>query len=184
MKLRSLILTALTIALVVGLAQLKVTAREKTLEIVDGFDVKRYAGTWYEIARLPNWFERNCSGNISATYSVQADGTISVSNQCLKKQGGNELANGIALVKDPKSKIGHLRVTFAPKWLRMLPFVWADYCVLYLDDNYKFALIGEPQRKYLWILAREQTIEKAQFDKMLQLALKQGFDLSKLVRNF
>jgi apolipoprotein D and lipocalin family protein len=183
MKSRIFVLTAVTVTLVV-LAGLQASARANTLEIVDDLDVKRYAGTWYEIARLPNWFERNCSGDITANYSINADGTIAVSNRCTKKNGVAEAANGIGRFKDPELKKGHLKVTFAPGWLRFLPFVWADYCVIYLDDGYKFALIGEPGRKYLWVLAREKNIDKEQLDKMLQIAEKQGFNLSKLIRNF
>ena len=173
------VILALTIATFCGLS---VSARSKKLQIIDNLDIKRYAGTWYEIDRLPNWFERNCGCNITATYSLNKDGTINVANQCDKKDGKAEIANGAGKFKDQKSRNGHLKVTFAPSWLRLVPLVWADYCILYLDDDYRFALIGEPGRKYLWILARERKIEHSQFDKMLKIARDQGFDLSPLIR--
>lgn len=156
--------------------------KTRSLRKVENLDLEKYSGTWFEVARLPNYFERNCSSEITAKYSLRPDGQIDVRNSCKKKCGSVEVAQGIGKTKEPNSKIGHLKVTFAPGFLRAIPFVWADYCVIDVDNDYKFALVGDPSRKYLWILSRDQHMDETNYSRLVQLAADEGFDVSKLIK--
>ena len=128
-------------------------------QAVQSVDLNRYAGKWYEIARLPMFFQRNCTSDVTATYTLQPTGKVEVNNQCMGKDGkpmqsiGEASKNG-----DSGSK---LKVTFLPQGLRWLPVGKADYWVLDLNPNYNHALVGTPNQKYLWILSRTPTMDEA-----------------------
>jgi apolipoprotein D and lipocalin family protein len=135
--------------------------------VVEHVDLNRYTGTWYEIARLPNSFEKGLQ-NISATYSIRDDGKINVLNKGQKISGGEwNVASGIARIPD-KSVPAKLKVSFF--W----PFS-GKYWILYLDENYQYVLVGEPSRKYMWILSRNPHMDKDAFDKLLQIEKEKGF---------
>ncbi len=155
-------------------------AADAPLPVVDTLDLNRYAGTWHEIARYPNYFERQCVGDVTATYSTNADGTIRVVNACRKDDGTMTQAEGVARVVTPPSK---LQVRFAPDWLAWLPFVWANYWVIDLADDYSYAVVGEPGRQYLWILARAPQISDDAYARIVAKLPALGFDPARLVRN-
>lgn len=123
----------------------------KPLTTVASVDVKRYLGTWYEIARYDHEFERNCTG-VTATYSLNPDGTIKVLNRCHRGSlsAAADDAEGTARIVD-KSTNAKLGVTFF--W----PFE-GDYWILELDPEYQWAVVGEPSGRYLWILSRSPQI--------------------------
>ena len=149
------------------------------LATVQAIDLERYAGRWHEIARLPNWFERSCASDLSATYGVRTDGTIDVTNACTRIDGTRDSSVGLARVVGP----GRLEVRFAPSWLGWLPFVWGDYWVIDLDREYRHVLIGTPNREYLWILGREPVLPDAVVDDLLQKARDLGFPVERVVRS-
>ncbi len=182
MKLRYFLYATLPVTILLFFG-LKACAKSKPLKIVENIDIQKYSGTWNEIARTPNWFERNCSTDITAEYGILPNGHISVVNQCKSRLNRNDSARGVGRKKDSSSQAGHFKVTFAPKWIRVLPFVWADYCVLFVDQNYQYAVVGEPKRKYLWFLARTKIVPAEKYDQMLLVAKQQGFDTSTLIRN-
>lgn len=155
-------------------------AAEAPLPVVAALDLKRYAGTWHEIARYPNYFERQCARDITATYGTSADGTIRVVNACRKDDGTMMQAEGVARVVTPPSK---LEVRFAPDWLAWLPFVWANYWVIDLADDYSYAVVGEPRREYLWILARAPQMDEGVYARIVARLPALGFDPARLVRN-
>jgi apolipoprotein D and lipocalin family protein len=148
----------------------------------DWVEPARYVGRWYEIARLPNRFQDQCAGDVAATYSLRDDGRITVVNECRTKDGDVDRAEGLARRADPKGPASRLKVRFAPAWLSFLPWVWGDYWILELDREYRFALVGEPSRKYLWILARNPVMDHAAFEGLVASAARLGFDTSRLVR--
>jgi apolipoprotein D and lipocalin family protein len=115
-------------------------------------DLERYAGDWFEIARFPNRFQRSCVGDVRASYTRRADGQIDVVNWCRTAEGYIE-ARGIARIADPHTS-AKLKVRFAPAWLSWLSAVWGDYWVIGLAPDYSWAVVGDPSREYLWILAR------------------------------
>jgi apolipoprotein D and lipocalin family protein len=154
-------------------------AQAPTLPTVTALDLQHYAGKWYEIARLPMWFERHCINDVSATYTLKADQAISVLNTCRTSEGMIS-AQGIAVVPHAQYP-GQLRVRFAPAWLSFLPFVWGDYWVIDLAPDYSWALVGAPSRKYLWILSRTPTLEAATTTYLKDKSRSLGFDADNMI---
>ena len=124
------------------------------LDLVDEVDLDRYQGVWYEIALLPNRFQARCVASTAAEYTRLDDGRVRVVNRCRTADGEFDQAEGVARPADP-DRPAALEVRFAPKWLSFLPFVWGKYQIMALDEDYQWAMVGAPSRKYLWILARE-----------------------------
>ena len=154
---------------------------DRPLAVVSNLDLQRYAGRWYEIARFPNRFQDKCAGDVEAVYTVRDDGRITVVNRCRERNGAMAEARGLARrVKGAPPSV--LEVRFAPAFLGFLPMVWGDYQVMALDDAHTHALIGTPDRKYLWVLSRTPALEPATFDQLVTTAKAQGFDVSRLVR--
>ena len=143
---------------------------------VDSVDLKKYAGTWYEIGRLPMYFQRKCAGDVTANYAEKADGSgIVVTNKCVGEDGSGISAEGLAKPADDTGS--KLKVTFLPSWIRWLPVGRADYWVLARDADYKTALVGTPDKDYLWLLARSPNISQETYAKYRQIAQQQGYDL-------
>lgn len=149
------------------------------LQAVPDLDLARYAGTWHEIARLPMYFERRCARDITATYTPRADGSIAVRNACVRDDGVRMSSQGEARKRGASN--AKLQVRFAPGWLSALPFVWADYWVIAVDEDYRWAVVGEPGREYLWILSREPTVDAKTFEDLKGRARMHGYDLSELI---
>lgn len=143
---------------------------------VDSVDLNEYAGTWYEIGRLPMYFQRKCAGDVTANYTQKTDGSgIIVTNKCMAEDGSGITAEGLAKPVDESGS--KLKVTFLPKWIRWIPVGRADYWVLARDADYKTALVGTPDKKYLWLLARSPNISQETYTKYRQVAQQQGYDL-------
>lgn len=147
--------------------------RSVPIGVVANLDLDRYLGKWYEIARYPNRFERNCQG-VTAEYSRRPDGKIRVLNTCHKGSptGPVEIAEGQASIAGP----GKLDVTFVP-WL---PFAKGDYWVLHVDPGYQMAVVGEPKGRFGWILSRAPEISDATYARALAVLERNGYDTSKL----
>jgi apolipoprotein D and lipocalin family protein len=148
----------------------------------DWVDLARYAGRWYEIARLPNRFQDQCAGDVAATYTLRPDGRVAVVNECRRKDGRTTRAEGMARRADEKGPSSRLKVRFAPAVLSFLPFVWGDYWILELDQDYRHAVVGDPARKYLWILSRSPEMDTATYESLAAAAGRLGFDARRLVR--
>ncbi len=152
------------------------------LRVVPSIDPERYAGTWYEVARLPNRFQKKCAGDVAATYTVRSDGGLDVLNRCRKADGQLTSVKGRARVADRRGPNSKLEVRFAPAFLSFLPFVWGDYQIIDLAPDYSYALVGEPGRKYLWVLSRTPRMDEAAYGRALARATEEGFDVSRLIR--
>lgn len=175
-------LVLLGLLLGTSLSSSKDEGAQRPLQVVSSLDLNRYMGTWYEIARLPNSFQKKCVGDVTANYTLNEDGTVRVINRCRKEDGEMTEAEGKArrLSEDePNSK---LKVRFAPAWLSWLPFVWGNYWVIDLAEDYSYAVIGEPDREYLWILSRTPRMEDAVYQKILERIKAQGYDPAGLVK--
>ncbi|HEY8682503.1 MAG TPA: lipocalin family protein [Rhodanobacter sp.] len=142
-------------------------------------DLARYAGQWHEIAHLPMSFQRKCVDTITATYTANPDGTIGVRNTCRTWDGTIDTANGVA--KKAHGQPGALKLRFAADWLAWLPWVWADYWVIDLDADYRWAVVGGPSRKYLWILSRDPRMNPTLFQNLKERAQQRGYPVNKLV---
>ncbi len=141
------------------------------LETVSKVELDRYLGKWYEIAHLPAGFQNGCN-QTTATYSLQENGNISVLNEC-SKNGKYKKAKGTAKVVD-KQTGAKLKVTFF--W----PF-YGDYWILKLGENYDYAVVGTPNRKYLWILSRTPTIDTKLYSELTEFAKSKGFNIDNLI---
>ena len=196
--------TVIALAIIVPLAMYSAFASTEGGETqvqpvtsVDAVNLSEYTGTWYEIARFPMYFQRKCASDVTATYSLNIKAgvkggldasaseltnadveSVGVLNACKKSNGEMMQANGLAT---PANQTGsELKVTFLPKWLRWLPCGKADYCVLDLADDYSHALVGTPDRKYLWILSRTPNMTQSAYDSLTETARMQGFDTTQL----
>ena len=156
-------------------------ARESgTVQTVDSVDLTRYAGDWFEIARFPNRFQDECAGDVRATYVTRPDGRIDVVNRCRDQSGGTVEARGVARVVDAQTR-AKLQVRFAPAWLSWLPMVWGDYWVIGRASDYSWAVVGSPDRDYLWILARRPALDWERHSLALATASANGYDVSRLL---
>jgi apolipoprotein D and lipocalin family protein len=164
----SLLLTCALPVLLVGRA---LSAPPKLVP-VSGFDLNRYLGKWYEIARLPFSFEKDLV-NVTATYSLRSDGKVKVVNEGYKKtkSGKHDVAEGKAKFAKSPDK-GYLRVSFF--WI-----FYGDYIIVELDPDYKYAMVAS-SHKYLWILSREPKMDNAILDKLVKKAQELGFETTKL----
>ncbi|HWT16686.1 MAG TPA: lipocalin family protein [Patescibacteria group bacterium] len=144
---------------------------------VERIELDRYLGTWHEVARLPNRYQDDCISGTTATYLRGEDGEIVVRNACTADDGERLSVDGVA--REVVSGSGNLQVRFAPRWLAWLP-VWADYWVLDLDPDYRWAVVGGPTRKFLWVLAREPQLDPVVFDGIKTRAAARGYAVERL----
>lgn len=140
--------------------------------VIDDFDLSKYLGTWYEIARFDHSFERGLD-NVTAEYLLRDDGMVDVINSGWK-DGKFEVANGKAKQPDPLTDPAHLKVSF-------FLFFYSDYNVMMLDDSYQVSLVGSKSPKYLWILSRTPELSDSVLDAVLEEAESRGYDTGKLI---
>ncbi len=151
----------------------------QTVASVSSLDLNRYSGLWYEVGRLPLKWEDADASDITAEYTLEDDGCVRVDNRCIDKNG--KASQSIGRATPVKGEVARLQVTFLPQFLRWIPFTTGDYWVLKIDDAYSVALVGTPDQKNLWLLAREPRIEDATKAAYLAEATRQGFDLEKWI---
>ncbi|MFT3858931.1 MAG: lipocalin family protein [Aquabacterium sp.] len=165
-----------------------VAAPLPALQAVPTVDLSRYQGLWYQIAYYPNTFQKQCVSHTTAQYAPAANNQITVTNSCKTADGSTSTAVGAARIKQPRllgvplgpGTPSKLEVRFAPAALSWIPGVWANYWVIQLADDYRYAVVGEPTRKFLWILSRTPVLDpadRAQIEGTLQ---QQGYDPTKL----
>ncbi|HEU5297127.1 MAG TPA: lipocalin family protein [Burkholderiaceae bacterium] len=148
------------------------------LDTVARLDLARYAGTWYEIARLPVPSKARCDGQPRAHYALHGDGLL-VRNAC-PHHGKQRTASGVARTV-PGSGGAKLKISLWPAWLRWLPPAWSDYWVLHVDEGYRVAVVGHPDRRHLWLLSRERRLDAARLDALLRFAGARGFAVERLI---
>lgn len=146
---------------------------------VGSLDLDRYIGLWYEIGRLPLRWEQAEASDITANYTLEGDGAVRVDNRCIDKDG--KASQAIGRATPVNGQPGRLQVSFLPERLRWIPFTKGDYWVLKIDDDYTVALVGTPDHKNLWLLAREPRIDPATEESYLAEATRQGFDLEQWI---
>lgn len=144
------------------------------LPTVEKVDISKYSGRWYEIARLPNSFEKGLEC-VTATYTQKSNGKMEVLNKGYSAEKGSyKTSKGTARVHDGTFP-GRLKVTFF--W----PFS-GNYYILSLDEKYQYALVGDPSRKYLWVLARTKTLDTSIYEDLLHHAETYGFNIQEVIR--
>lgn len=146
------------------------------LKTVNFVDLNRYAGLWHQIAFFPTRFQKNCTLNTTAEYGLRSDGKVSVRNECTKNKNGKRVSiEGYARVVDTVTQ-AKLKVKFF--WFAPA----GDYWVIDLGANYEYAVVGTPDRDYLWILSRSPTMCRSVYDGLVEAARNQGFPVEKLVK--
>ena len=142
-----------------------------------GLDPKQLAGTYYEVARTPNAFERQCIGRVTTTYDVRPDGRMDVFNECRKESGTETRVHGIGR---PATNGATIEVRFPTPWLSRRP--WPDYEILAAGPEYSYVVAGDPGRNHLWILSRLPRMPQLAYTQAIEIAKGQGHDVARLVR--
>ncbi len=140
---------------------------------VPSLDLERYAGRWYEIARLPNSFEDPNCLTVTADYTLRADKTVEVVNTCVLRDDVDRSV-GTARVPDPAAP-AKLEVSF------FRPF-YGNYWVIELEPDYRWALVAEPKGQYLWLLARTPKLEPVEEADVMRRIEAAGYPLSALIK--
>lgn len=149
--------------------------------VVPDVQLDRYQGTWHEWARFPHFFQRECVGDVTATYTLATDGQVAVLNRCRRADGSVIEARGRARVADPATR-AKLEVSFLPIWLDWLPVGRGDYWIIALAPDYSSAVVGDRAREYLWILSRSPEIDEVRYAALVQRAAEQGYPVERLQR--
>lgn len=146
---------------------------------VDKLDMSRYSGTWFEVARLPNKLQARCRYDVTATYRLKADGTVTVLNRCVDASEHVKVAVGRAtpLAGDP----ARLRLSYVPDWLSWWPGTHSDHWVVMLDDDYRYAVVSDSTRTSLWILSRAPSLDAAMYDDIVSRLRAQRYPVDQLV---
>jgi apolipoprotein D and lipocalin family protein len=156
--------------LVPGLMAQSATSSEP--EPVASVDLERYEGRWYEFARIPNRFQEQCSANTTADYSLLENGRVEVVNRCVKSDGSVDEARGLAKIEDSETN-ARLKVSFVR--LAGLNLFWGDYWIIGLGENYEYAVVGAPDRRYGWLLTREPEVSEELMDEMFFTLESNGY---------
>jgi apolipoprotein D and lipocalin family protein len=167
--------TLLAVLMLAGLVVLTSSVYADELppvKTVDEVDLDRYVGRWYEIAKIPNRFQKKCVRGTTAEYALREDGRIDVFNSCVKKDGNQDEAKGVAKIEDTATN-AKLKVSFV-SLIGWRPF-WGDYWVIGLDDDYQWAVIGTPDRKYGWVLARAPSLDDDTMNEVFAIIEKNGY---------
>ena len=148
------------------------------LKTVISVDLKRYLGLWYELAKIPNTFQKKCIKNTTAEYRIRNDGMIDVVNTCISKKGRPVQAKGVARIAESSSN-AKLKVSFVR--LAGIRLFWGDYWIIGLDEEYRYAIVGEPSRKYGWILSRSKVLPEDDWREIQSILENQGYDFNRFI---
>ena len=136
-------------------------------------DLKKYVGLWYEVAKIPNSFQDQCIYGTTAEYKIDEDGDIIVTNSCYDEEDKLDTAEGLAKVVN-KNTNAKLEVSFV-SFLGIRPF-WGDYWIIGLDENYQWAVVGTPSRKYGWILSRTPSLPDSTMENIFEILKSQHYN--------
>jgi apolipoprotein D and lipocalin family protein len=152
--------------------------RHAPLPVAAQVDLARFAGTWHEIARLPTTFDERCDTQPSVQYAWHGD-QLEVINRCIDRHGHPRVRRGIAHIV-PDSGNAKLEVSTSPPWLQWLPLARGQHWVLHVDDDYQSAVVGDPQRRHLWILSRSRQMAPEPLSALVQFAHGLQFPVERL----
>lgn len=166
------------LTIVLLLITASVAAADLPNQPVSALELSRYEGKWHEIAHIPVFYQRKCTGAATSTYTPNQDGSLRVLTTCTTSKGLKSV-NGVA--KYTSDNPGAFKVRFAPAWLRWLPQAWIDYWVIDIDPDYRWAVIGEPGRKHLWIMSRDTRMSRHLYEQLVARARDRGYPVKKLI---
>ncbi len=165
--------TILLLTLLIPLFALSQTKPKTKPVTVDSVDLERYGGLWYEVAKVPNRFQKQCVKNTTAEYMLKENGEIRVVNRCVDNEGETILVKGRARVVDTTSN-AKLKVSFV-RFLGLNLF-WGDYWIIGLDKEYNWAVVGTPSRKYGWVLSRTPELSEEAWSRINSVVSEQGYN--------
>lgn len=170
---KSGVLTGFLLFTLVAYSQEENKSDSIEVKTVLSVDLNKYAGKWYEIAKIPNKFQRNCISGATATYKLREDGDIDVINRCTEDDGEIDDAEGLAQIVDTVSN-AKLTVSFVS--ILGFHFFWSDYWIIGLGENYDFAVVGHPTRRYGWILSRTPKLSEEKLGEAFQILKNNGYN--------
>lgn len=157
---------------------------EHALPTAKSVNLARYVGTWYEIARLPMWAQRNCARSM-AKYWLLDSGNLGIRNSCITNDGEEISIEGTATIVDPERQ-AVFNVRFDRWWARLAAlFTWSEqgnYWILRIGTDYQYAVVGTPDREFLWILARKPSLEEDTYQELVDFSEGLGFQTDNLIR--
>lgn len=169
-----LVLALIASVLVTNISIASSEIEKAPVKTVARVDLQQYMGKWYEIASIPQFFQRKCVANTSAEYSFAEENLVRVYNSCETKTGERTFAEGRAKVIDTQSN-SKLKVTFV-KFFDWIFSFGGNYWILDLGENYSYAVIGDPSRSYSWILSRNPWLSTEQLTAAAKVLQEQGYD--------
>jgi apolipoprotein D and lipocalin family protein len=155
--------------------------RRELPRAVERVDLKRYAGLWYEVARLPNAQEKHCVGDVTLRYMMRDAGHLDVVTSCRTSDGKVRETRGVGRTPGGTSS-GRLEIRYAPAFFSFIPSVWKDHWILGLGPDYTWTVVGMPSRDRLWILSRLPEMSRLSYQQALEVADGNGFDIRQLVK--
>jgi len=177
-KIRAVLFTSAWMLSIAGCAGIE---SQQPLSTVPSVNLARYAGTWYEIARLPMWFQRHCVDS-KAVYAILQNNKVHVHNECVTDSGTLDQVDGVATVVDSTTN-ARLAVVFDNFFARLVgPSREGNYWIIDLDPDYQVAMVGTPDRRYLWILSRSPHLDKTTYQGLMTKAQNLGFPVSDLIK--
>ena len=164
--------------------QLLATKQESQLLTHPDLDLRKYAGLWYEYARLPNGYQVDCTGEVTAEYTWREGDSLHVHFRCTNPEC--EILSAEAEMRpsrrDGAGNHAKLEIRFKSDWLSAPSAVWRDHWVLYVDPDYQHAMIGTPDRRCLWMLGRDRVPNRQALQHMLRYAAQLGFSVNRVLR--
>lgn len=145
-----------------------------------GLEPERFAGTWYVLAAIPDRFHLECGRAATVTYTLLPDHRFRVQNRCLSGQGSVHQAEGVARLPAGEGLPDRLELRYAPDWLDWLPLAWSEILVFGIAPDYRSALAATPDREYLWLLSRSPVLGQPDYERLMALARRQGFEVDRL----
>jgi apolipoprotein D and lipocalin family protein len=179
LQIRTFVGITLSVILLILLSVIVISAvpnesdEEKTVETVNYVDLEKYAGLWHEYARIPNSFQKDCARGTTAFYRLREDGKVDVINRCIEANGDTIEAKGIARIVDQQTR-SKLEVSFVR--IFGINLFWGDYWIIGLADDYRYAVVGNPSRKYGWILSRQPNLSAQDFETIKEILSNQGYN--------
>lgn len=173
-------LKKVTLSITLTCISFTASAADYPIQAVDQVNLQKYLGQWHEVARKPLIFQKDCAYQVVAKYSLNSNGNIEVNNSCYKANAEKKQSIGEAFVQN-SPKNSQLKVSFLPQFLRWIPIARGDYWVLKIDPEYKMALVGAPNKKYLWVLSRDPQPPKQQVQQYLDYAKSLGYELNDVI---
>jgi apolipoprotein D and lipocalin family protein len=160
---------------------LSVATAAPPLKTVEHLDAERWAGTWFEVARVPNSLQARCRTDATTTYLPQPDGSLRVVQRCRDADDNWFVATARAVGFGGELSASRFKLSYLPAWLDWLPAVRGDHWVVMLDDDYRYAVISEPSREQLWILSRTPELEASTYDAIVARLRNARFPVDELV---